>query len=66
MVRQVGAVAGSSYVFTIRETVLTATVRDKGCLSVGKLEVEIKVCCAMKEPVLVAARINFESSELGS
>jgi len=66
MVRQFGAVADSIYVFTIKETVLTATVRDKRCLSVGKLEVEIQVCCAMKEPILVAARINFESSELGS
>jgi hypothetical protein len=66
MVRQVVAVAGGSDVFTIRETVVAATVRDKEWLSVGKLEVEIQFCCVMKEPILVAAGINFESSELGS
>jgi uncharacterized membrane protein YczE len=53
MVRQVVAVTGSSDVFTVRGTVLTATVRGKEGLSVGKLEVEIQVCCVMKEAILL-------------
>jgi hypothetical protein len=45
--------------------VLTAIIRDKEWLSVGKLEVQIQVRRVMKEAILATASINFESSELG-
>ena len=45
---------------------LTATVRDKECFSVDKLEVEIQVCWVVMEATVVTARIYFETSVFGS